>query len=104
VLANTASLIQQNLRFGDKLFRYGGDEWLILMPNTDQEKAGLMLARIQKIAASFQHTTSNQIKFHSSFHYGVAECSPYENVDDWIAAADNDLYIAKKLINLPLFV
>jgi len=104
VLANTASLIQQNLRFGDKLFRYGGDEWLILMPNTDQEKAGLMLARIQKIAANFQHTTSNQIKFHSSFHYGVAECSPYENVDDWIAAADNDLYIAKKLVNLPLFI
>lgn len=104
VLASTASLIQQNLRFGDKLFRYGGDEWLILLPNTDQEKAGLMLARIQKIAAHFQHTTSNQIKFHSSFHFGVAECSPYENVDDWIAAADNDLYIAKKLVNLPLFI
>lgn len=104
VLADTASLIQQNLRSGDKLFRYGGDEWLILMPNTDQDKAGLMLARIQKIAANFLHTTSNQIKFHSSFHFGVAECSLYENVDDWIAAADNDLYIAKKLDNLPLFI
>lgn len=103
VLANTASLIQQNLRFGDKLFRYGGDEWLILMPNTDQEKAGLMLERIQKIVANFQHTTSNQIKFQSSFNFGIAQCCLYENVDDWIAAADSDLYIAKKLLNFPLF-
>lgn len=103
VLMNTALMIQNNLRFGDKLFRYGGDEWLILMPNTNQKEAKLMLERIQKLSESFQHTTNSQIKFHSSFHYGLAECSPYDNIDDWIAAADNNLYVAKKLINMPLF-
>ncbi len=103
VLMNTALVIQNNLRFGDKLFRYGGDEWLILMPNTNQKEAKSMLERIQKVSQSFQHTTNNQIKFNSSFHYGLAECSPYDNVDDWIAAADNDLYIAKKLLNMSLF-
>lgn len=103
VLMNTALVIQNNLRSGDKLFRYGGDEWLILMPNTNQEEAKTMLERIQKISDNFQHTTNNQIIFHSSFQYGLAECSPYDNVDDWIAAADNDLYLAKRLINMPLF-
>lgn len=102
VLMNTASMIQNNLRFSDKLFRYGGDEWLILMPDTNPQEAKLMLQRIQKTSENFPHKINNQLKFHSSFHYGLAECSPYTNVDDWVAAADNDLYVAKKLINLSL--
>lgn len=103
VLMNTALVIQNNLRFGDKLYRYGGDEWLILMPDTNQKEAKLILERIQKASEKFQHSTNKQIKFHSSFHYGLAECSLYNNIDDWIATADKDLYAAKKLLNMPLF-
>lgn len=103
VLINTASTIQKNLRYGDKLFRYGGDEWLILMPNTDHEKATFMLERIQKISSEFRYTTDNDSQFYSSFHYGIAECSQHDSVDEWIANADKNLYQAKKTNEMTLF-
>lgn len=96
VLIATAQLIQRNLRSEDKLFRYGGDEWLILMPNTNLKKANLILKRIQKITAEFSHQASDQIIFNSTFHYGLADCALYDNVHDWIDAADQSLYKAKK--------
>ncbi|HEY0561915.1 MAG TPA: GGDEF domain-containing protein [Methylophilus sp.] len=103
VLVNTAMLIQNNLRYGDKLFRYGGDEWLILMPNTNEKKARLILKRIQKISSNYQHSTNNQAKFNSSFNYGIAESSQVNDVEEWIVAADKDLYTAKNPIKIKLY-
>lgn len=99
VLITTAQLIQKNLRAGDKLFRYGGDEWLILMPNTNRKKANLILKRIQKITAAYCHQANDQIKFNSTFNFGIAECAQYDNVHDWIGAADQSLYKAKKRLS-----
>ncbi|MES2546549.1 MAG: GGDEF domain-containing protein [Pseudomonadota bacterium] len=96
VLIVTAQLIQKSLRSEDKLFRYGGDEWLILMPNTNRKEANLMLKRIQKITAEFHHCAGDQIKFKSTFNFGISECAQYDNVHDWIEAADQNLYKAKK--------
>ena len=99
VLITTAQLIQKNLRTEDKLFRYGGDEWLILMPNISRKKAYLILKRIQKITAAFNHQANDNVKFNSSFNFGVAECAQYDNVHDWIEAADQSLYKAKKRLS-----
>jgi diguanylate cyclase (GGDEF)-like protein len=96
VLITTAQLIQKNLRAEDKLFRYGGDEWLILMPNTNRKKANLILKRIQKITAAHCHQANDQIQFNSTFNFGIAECTQFDNVHDWIDAADQSLYKAKK--------
>ncbi|MES2501175.1 MAG: diguanylate cyclase [Pseudomonadota bacterium] len=102
VLITTAQLIQKNLRAEDKLFRYGGDEWLILMPNTNRKKANLILKRIQKITAAFSHQANDQVQFNSTFNFGIAECAQYDNVHDWIDAADQSLYKAKKrLLAMP---
>ncbi len=102
VLITTAQLIQKNLRAEDKLFRYGGDEWLILMPNTNRKKANLILKRIQKITAAFSHQANDQVQFNSTFNFGIAECTHYDNVHDWIDAADQSLYKAKKrLLAMP---
>ena len=102
VLVKTAQLIQKNLRITDKLFRYGGDEWLILMPNTNQKKANIILKRIQKITGGFKHTTGNQTEFSCTFNFGIAECGQHDNVDDWVAAADQSLYKAKKRLSATL--
>ncbi len=96
VLVKTAQLIQHNLRAGDKLFRYGGDEWLILMPNTDRKKATLILKRIQKVKAEYSHQANAHVQFNSTFSFGIAEGAQYDNVLNWIHAADQHLYKAKK--------
>jgi diguanylate cyclase (GGDEF)-like protein len=95
VLSVTAELIQANLRPQDKLFRYGGDEWLILMPNTSAKIASNITKRIQKIVANHQFFGNNGAQFKSSFSYGVAECLSFDSTEAWFAAADQDLYLNK---------
>lgn len=95
VLAETAKLIQNNLRPTDKLFRYGGDEWLILMPNTNSDDAEIIVKRIQKIVASYTFSANCGQEFYSSFNYGTAQYDILTNALDWIATADTRLYATK---------
>ncbi len=48
VLRDAAHLFEQNLRVNDRLGRYGGDEFLALLPETDIEHARVVAERIQK--------------------------------------------------------
>jgi len=95
VLKNTAELIQQNIRPIDKLFRYGGDEWLILMPNTTRDEALTMIKRIYHLCATYTFTSALDESFSSTFSYGLAASSDHDNLKDWIADADYQLYTEK---------
>lgn len=48
VIQELAQFLRQTIRKTDSLFRYGGDEFIILMPQTTAEKAGQVLARLQQ--------------------------------------------------------
>lgn len=93
-VVHIAELLRTNLRASDKIFRYGGDEFLFLMPLTSLEGAAIAVQRIcDKIAASqFRHEFS-ELGF-LSVSIGVA--SSYTT--DWkraIEDADAALYDAK---------
>jgi len=92
VMATVANIIQDNLRLHDKLFRYGGDEWLIIMPGTTIEIAKKILARIQQACESHQFKASNAEPFNTYFSYGIAESLPQLTPVEWIAMADKQLY------------
>ena len=95
VLTYTAELIQQNIRPTDKLFRYGGDEWLIMMPNTTKQEALSMIKRIDHLCATHQFKSGLNESFSSTFSYGIASSSGHDNLKDWIADADYLLYKEK---------
>ena len=95
VLITTAQLIQKNLRTEDKLFRYGGDEWLILMPNINSSVARATIARIQAIISSHRFKADGEQAINAIFSFCIAECAQFTNMHDWIAAADKDLYSLK---------
>lgn len=88
------NILKQNCRATDMVGRYGGDEFLILMPNTNLEKAKEFAKRICKTIEQSNFIYKEQkIKITTSI--GIAERSSYKNRFEMIDSADNFLYKAK---------
>ncbi|MFT5657181.1 MAG: diguanylate cyclase (GGDEF)-like protein [Gammaproteobacteria bacterium] len=45
-LRQVADIIKQNIRFSDRLYRYGGEELLIILPHTNIEQSGIVASKI----------------------------------------------------------
>lgn len=72
ILVKIANMIHANIRKGDHVFRYGGDEFAIVMPNTDISKAISIAQRV----ASFINGNKNISKDVSiSISMGITEFS-----------------------------
>jgi diguanylate cyclase (GGDEF)-like protein len=91
-IAITADIISKNLREQDQLYRYGGDEWLIVMPATSLKSANQAMDRIYKIYFSHAFKSSSNEIFFTSFSYGIAESKDELTAEKWIAEADMRLY------------
>lgn len=91
VLVELAANIRSFLRASDSLTRWGGEEFIVLCPNTTRSKALLLAERLRnKIAsASFPEVE------HITVSVGVAECLPEETWEQWFKRADAALYQAK---------
>lgn len=94
VLQTVASLLKAGIRKTDVLARYGGDEFVLLLPHTD-EKGGLILA--ERMRAQVETYQYSGLESHNvTISIGMACCS--ENYDDAtmiLKAADNALYESK---------
>lgn len=95
VLAKTAKLIQDSLRPSDQLFRFGGDEWLLLLPMTSIDNALKLVQRICNNIGKHVFVLADGSAFTTGLSYGISESRIDENIDDWIARADNALYHMK---------
>lgn len=83
-----------NMRHGDSLYRYGGEELLLLMPNTDMDGAFQAAERIRDavLQLALQHTQSPYGILTISGGLASETAMP---LDQLIAAADRALYFAK---------
>jgi len=95
VLRRFAAVIKDQLRAADALARWGGEEFLLLMPGTRAEDARVVLDRLRgAIAAGGFERIAPQLKV--SFSAGVAEVHEGESQDGAIDRADRALYRAKQ--------
>jgi diguanylate cyclase (GGDEF)-like protein len=92
VLKELGELIQNNIRMSDLLFRYGGEEFILLTRDNGSDMPYKLAEKLRALAES--HDFSHQIKL--SISAGVATLKPGESIEDWFRRADHLLYQAKE--------
>lgn len=95
VLAHVAELLKRGVRNIDCVGRYGGEEFLIILPETDQTSATLLAERLRQVVQ--EHACpSNDHSIKATLSAGVATYRDGYSTKDLIHAADENLYRAKK--------
>ncbi len=96
VIKQTADMIRNIIRKADISVRWGGEEFVILLPESGQEEAALLAERLRvNIERWVLPTVNGDLTFTASL--GVAEMSDdMTTLDDLIQLADNRMYQAKK--------
>jgi diguanylate cyclase (GGDEF)-like protein len=94
VLANTAALLKQSVRGSDAVFRYGGDEFLIILADTSCEGSRHVVERIRAGLAEWNRARHLE-SFELSLSIGVAEWSEGKTLAGLLDSADNEMYAAK---------
>ncbi len=94
ILAAVVHLIADNLGAGDKIFRYGGEEFLICLNNTETDSAFKKIEEIRtKISETDIVQTPEPIKITVSF--GLVPLDLYSPVEETIERSDKALIAAK---------
>lgn len=95
VLQRVAEIIKSALRIEDHMGRWGGEEFICLLPHTDRAQVQQLAERLRQLLASTEiYTDSGTLNVTASFGYA---CYPQdgEDIDKLIIAADAALYQAK---------
>ncbi len=95
VLRRTASTIVEQLRRSDSVGRWGGEEIVVLMPDTDAQGARRALDKAAAAVRGLAFGGKDGRPFTVTFSAGVVVASPTESLDEVIARADALLYAAK---------
>jgi diguanylate cyclase (GGDEF)-like protein len=90
VLQKIAQVLGASLRKVDVLARFGGDEFVVLLPETDLPSAQLIADRLEHAVAS-----EDQGEYFLGISLGVAEYQPDETPEDLLEQADRALYAHK---------
>ncbi|WP_304543592.1 sensor domain-containing diguanylate cyclase [Sulfurimonas microaerophilic] len=91
VLIELSSLVKQNLRIHDSIARWGGEEFILLLPNTNLLGAIHFIEKIRELIA----TTNFHKNISITCSFGLAEFSEEESVEEFFKRADDALYTAK---------
>jgi diguanylate cyclase (GGDEF)-like protein len=94
LLRRVAETIRTQLRRGDTLYRYGGEEFLAVLPDQALEEATRAMSRVR---AAIEHLEPTSSGAGVTISIGIAQLSTRsdDTLDDWLSRADGALYEAK---------
>jgi diguanylate cyclase (GGDEF)-like protein len=94
VLRTFAITMFANIRSVDRFGRYGGEEFLLLLPDMPSDGAARALDRLRAIVADLDWSAFSP-GLNMTLSAGVATLRPGETTDSFLARADSALYAAK---------
>lgn len=100
-IKTVAHLLNQNARTEDTVFRYGGDEILILFPQCDEEKGRFILERIMGDLSKVNAKSGKPFEIDLSYGLSTYSCNKNILLEDLISKADENMYkqkVGKKLM------
>lgn len=96
VLMEMAAVILSSIRDTDAVARYGGDEFVIVLPDTGTELAGTVAERIRQKILRHQFTGGRRLQLSLTASFGVAAFPKHaSSPQQLIACADTAMYEAK---------
>jgi diguanylate cyclase (GGDEF)-like protein len=96
LLGEVGVVIKSYLRMIDCAFRYGGDEFVVLLPQTGKEAATLVAKRLLEIFRSTEFLKSEGLNLNVRVSMGVATYpEDAKNAHDIIHQADEMMYAVK---------
>ena len=93
VLKGFADLARQHLRAVDQVGRWGGEEFLVLFPQTRLNEAHASLERLRKALNAWRLPDHPTLQM--SFSAGLVQAEPEDTIDQVVERADKTMYQAK---------
>ena len=94
VLVGFSRLLRERLRESDVVGRYGGEEFLVVLPDTTLEHAELVIDEVRMAFAKTRFAANGEL-FSATLSAGIADFPRAESAAGLLDAADNALYKAK---------
>jgi diguanylate cyclase (GGDEF)-like protein len=91
VLSDVAAHLMGRLRRSDRVFRFGGEEFVVVLTETSLPQAMCLSEELRDSCTSLRIAGGQQLTFSG----GVAELGDAESIEDWLRRADQALYRAK---------
>lgn len=94
-LREVAGVLKATFRNADTVVRYGGDEFLVIMPETDEQQAAAALVRLHANVARWNATAGRPARM--SVSCGITPYFRGSDLRDVIETADGRMYAQKKM-------
>lgn len=98
ILSRFATLLESTLRSGDLAGRYGGEEFLVILPDETSRGARCMARRLENALMDTPLATVDHVPLHISVSIGIAslEARNFADPRELIDAADKSMYRVKR--------
>lgn len=95
VLMRIGKVVPECLRTSDTAYRYGGEEFTVLLPETELEKACVVGHRIKKTIAEQVFTPQKGVERSLTVSIGATEYIESESLESFVGRGDKALYMSK---------
>lgn len=97
LLIDMAAVLKTQLRSSDLVYRYGGDEFIVLLPNSSVEESKRIAVRISDAVKAAEFNIDHEKKYSLSLSIGIADFpADADNAKAIIEFADKMMYMSKK--------